>query len=273
MLVLHRPAAEMAEPPVLDPSQAAAAADDAPVVRVLGAPGTGKSTVAVERLARAVAEGSPADSCLLLAPTRMTAARLRDAVTTRLGGTSTTPLARSHQSFAYGLLREAAALRGDPPPRLLGGPEQDVVLRDLLAGHASGAAPGPAWPTSLAMALPTRGFRAELRELLMRAVELGLAPADLARLGERHDRPEWIAAAQVLREYDEVTALSAPGAHDPAAIFGDAADLLHTDAEALRRLRTRLRLVVVDDAHELSPAARRLLDAVTGPGAVPMVLL
>ncbi|MGL5867318.1 MAG: ATP-dependent helicase, partial [Dermatophilaceae bacterium] len=257
----------------LDPSQAAAVADDAPVVRVLGAPGTGKSTVAVERLVRAVAQGAPADSCLLLAPTRMTAARLRDAVTARLGGTSTTPLARSHQSFAFGLLREAAALRGDPAPRLLGGPEQDVVLRDLLAGHASGAAPGPGWPASVALALPTRGFRAELRELLMRAVELGLGPADLTRLGERHDRPEWVAAAQVLGEYDQVTALSAAGAHDPAGILGDAADLLRADAAALRRVRTRLRLVVVDDAQELSPAARRLLDAVTGPGAVPMVLL
>ncbi|MGL5928962.1 MAG: AAA family ATPase, partial [Dermatophilaceae bacterium] len=170
MLALYRPAAEAAEPAALDPSQAAAVADDAPVVRVLGAPGTGKSTVAVERLARAVAGGAPADSCLLLAPTRMTAARLRDAVTARLGGTSTTPLARSHQSFAFGLLREAAALGGDPAPRLLGGPEQDVVLRDLLAGHAAGAASGPAWPTSLTLALSTRGFRAELRELLMRAV-------------------------------------------------------------------------------------------------------
>ncbi|MGL4176682.1 MAG: PD-(D/E)XK nuclease family protein [Dermatophilaceae bacterium] len=273
VLALHRPAADPAEPPVLDLSQAAAMADDAPVVRVFGAPGTGKSTVAVERLVRAVAEGTPADSCLLLAPTRITAARLRDAVTARLGGTSTTPLARSHQSFAYGLLRAGAALRGDPAPRLLGGPEQDVVLRDLLAGHASGAAPGPAWPASLTLALPTRGFRAELRELLMRAVELGLAPPDLARLGEQHDRPEWVAAAQLLREYEEVTALSAPGAHDPAAILGDAADLLHADADALRRLRTSLRLVVVDDAQELSPAARRLLDVVTGPGAVPMMLL
>ncbi|MGL5817462.1 MAG: PD-(D/E)XK nuclease family protein [Phycicoccus sp.] len=273
VFVLHRPPAEVAERPVLDPSQAAAVADDAPVVRVLGAPGTGKSTVAVERVARVVAEGTPVDSCLLLAPTRMTAARLRDTLTARLGGTSTTPLARSHQSFAYGLLRAAAALRGDPAPRLLGGPEQDVVLRDLLAGHASGPAPGPAWPPSLALALPTRGFRAELRELLMRAVELGLAPPDLARLGERHDRPEWVAAAHVLREYDEVTALSAPGAHDPAGILGDAADLLHTDPDALGRLRGGLRLVVVDDAHELSPAARRLLDAVTGPGVVPMVLL
>ncbi|MGL4743337.1 MAG: PD-(D/E)XK nuclease family protein, partial [Dermatophilaceae bacterium] len=273
VLALYRAASTAAQPVVLDAAQAAAVADDAPVVRVVGAPGTGKSTIAVERVVRAVAEGAATDSCLLLAPTRRSAARLRDAVTTRLGGTSTTPLARSHQSFAFGLLREAAALRGDPPPRLLGGPEQDVVLRDLLAGHASGAVPGPSWPASLALALPTRGFRAELRDLLMRAVELGLAPTDLARLGQRCGRPEWVAAAQVLREYDEVTALSAPGAHDPAAILGDAADLLDVDADALHRVRTRVRLVVVDDAHEISPAARRLLDALTGPGAVPVLLL
>lgn len=70
--------------------------------------------MAVERIAAAVAQGLTADQCLLLAPTRRAAARLRDAVTARLGGTTTTPLARSHQSYGFGLLRQAAALAGDP---------------------------------------------------------------------------------------------------------------------------------------------------------------
>ena len=82
--------------------------------------------------------------------------------------------------------------------------------------------------------------------------------------GVRHDRPEWVAAAHVLREYDEVTALSAPGAFDPAWILGAAADHLEADPEALDRLRAGLRLVVVDDAQELTPAALRLLQVVVG---------
>ena len=87
----------------------------------------------------------------------------------------------------------------------------------------------------------------------MRAVELGVEPDDLADLGGRHDRPEWVAAASVLREYDEVTALSAPGAFDPAWVLGAAADHLEDDPDSLDRLRARLRLVVVDDAQELTP--------------------
>ncbi|MBM6400732.1 ATP-dependent helicase [Phycicoccus sonneratiae] len=273
MLVLRRPTPGPATAPPLDADQRAAVDADAPVVRVVGGPGTGTSTVAVERVVRAVVQdGAPADGCLLLAPTRLAAARLRDLVTVRVGGTTTTPLARTHQSFGFGLLREAAALEGGDTPRLLSGPEQDVILRELLAGHASGDTPAPPWPTSVEPALGTRGFRAELRDLLMRALELGLTPADLEALAAAHDRPEWSAGAAVLREYEDVTALGAPGAFDPAAILTAAADLLETDDAALDRLRRRLRLVVVDDAQELTPAALRLLAVVTAGTGAPLVL-
>ncbi|HET6949245.1 MAG TPA: PD-(D/E)XK nuclease family protein, partial [Acidimicrobiales bacterium] len=274
MLVLRRPATAARPAPVLDASQRAVVEHRGPVLRVLGAPGSGLSTVAVEVVARRVEAGeATADGCLLLAPTRLASARLRDAVTARLGGTTTTPLARTHQSLGFGILREAAALAGDPPPRLLSGPEQDVILGELLAGHAAGATAAPPWPASMELALPTRTFRGELRDLLMRAVELGLDPEDLAELGRVRGRPEWVAAADVLREYDEVTALSAPGAFDPAWILGAAADHLEADLDALDRLRSGLRLVVVDDAQELTPAALRLLRVVVGGGGVDLVLL
>ena len=144
MLVLRRPATVAPTAPVLDASQRAVVEHRGPVLRVLGAPGTGLSTVAVEVVAQRVERGeATADGCLLLAPTRLAAARLRDAVTARLGGTTTTPLARTHQSLGFGILREAAALVGDPAPRLLSGPEQDVILGELLAGHAAGESAAP----------------------------------------------------------------------------------------------------------------------------------
>ena len=274
MLVLRRPVTGAATAPALDASQRAVLEHRGPVLRVIGGPGTGLSTVAVEVVVQRVEAGeASAEQCLLLAPTRLAAARLRDAVTARLGGTTTTPLARTHQSLGFGILREAAALVGDPAPRLLSGPEQDVILGELLAGHAAGDSAPPPWPESVRLALPTRTFRGELRDLLMRAVELGLDPDDLRALGVRHHRPEWVAAADVLREYDEVTALSAPGAFDPAWILGAAADHLEADPEALDRMRAGLRLVVVDDAQELTPAAVRLLQVVLGRGGVDLVLL
>ena len=262
----------VAEAPPLDDVQRAAIAHRGGVLRVLGGPGTGKTTTTVEVVVGRVESGEATpDQCLVLTSSRLAAGALRERVTARLGRTSTEPLARTHQAFGFGVLRQAAALRGDPAPRLLSGPEQDVILRELLAGHAA-TGRGPAWPERVQLALGTRGFRGELRDLLMRAVEHDLEPGDLRRLAAVHGRAEWEAAADVLAEYDEVTALSAPGAYDPAWILGAAADLLEEQPEALHRLRDALRLVVVDDAQELTSAAARLLRTVVSSG-IDVVLL
>ena len=272
MLTLRRAPSVVAEAPPLDEVQQAALAHRGGVLRVLGGPGTGKTTTAIEAVVARVESGEATpDQCLILTSSRVSAGSLRERVTARLGGTSTEPLARTHQALGFGILRQAAALRGDPTPRLLSGPEQDVILRELLAGHAEEGT-GPDWPERVHLALGTRGFRGELRDLLMRAVEHDLEPDDLIRLGHEQDRPEWVAAADVLAEYDEVTALSAPGAYDPAWILGAAADLLEEDPAALGRLVDGLRLVVVDDAQELTSAAARLLRTMATPG-LDLILL
>lgn len=251
--------------PVLDERQQLAAGYRGGVLRVVGAPGTGKTTVCVESVVGRVREGLRADRALVLTPARTSAAALRQRLTARIGTTTTEPLARTHQGFGFAILRQAAALAGEPTPVLLSGPEQDVVLRELLAGHAAGTGKAPQWPDRVRAALGSRGFRGELRDLLMRAVERGLEPESLARLGIEHDRPDWVAAADVLREYDEVTALSTPGAFDPAWVLTATADLLADDAEALQRVRAGLGLLVVDDAQELTAPAARLLRVLRSP--------
>src|SRR6476661_5899526 len=272
MIILRRPPVPVARQVRLDASQQAALDSDARVLRVLGSPGTGKTTLAVELVADAVRRrGLRADHCLLLTASRSAAAELRQRVTARLAGTTTEPLARTWQAFGFGVLRAEAALHGDPSPRLLNGPEQDVILRDLLAGHASGEVSGPDWPDALREALGTRGFRNELRDLLMRAVEHGQGPDDLHRLGVEHDRPEWVAAAHVLREYDQVTSFSRHGSYDPAWVLTAVAERLEDDPDALDRLHARLDLVVVDEAQEVTAAAARLLRVVAASG--PRVVL
>jgi superfamily I DNA/RNA helicase/RecB family exonuclease len=272
VLTLRRASSLFTGAPTLDEAQAAAVAHrcgvppDAGVLRVLGAPGTGKTSTAIEVVVdRVRRDGIAPDQCLVLTASRTAAADLRERITARIGGTTTEPLARTHQGFGFGILRQAAARRGAPSPRLLSGPEQDLILRELLAGHACREGKAPDWPPHMMAALATRGFRTELRDLLMRAVERGLDGGGLAALGRAHDRPDWVAAAQVLAEYDEVTALSRPGSYDPASILGAAADLLEADPETAERLAGALRLIVVDDAQELTPAAARLLQVIRRP--------
>ena len=276
MLTLRRAPSLATQALSLDDAQAAVLAHcstDGPVLRVLGAPGTGKTSTAIEVVVDRVRAGRVApDQCLVLTASRTAAADLRERITARIGGTTTEPLARTHQALGFAILRQAAALRGAPNPRLLSGPEQDLILRELLAGHALGEGKAPRWPSHLQAALATRGFRTELRDLLMRAVERGLGAGDLAAAGLAHDRPDWVAAAQVLAEYDEVTALSQPGSYDPASILGAAVDLLQGDQQARERLASWLRLIVVDDAQELTPAAARLLQVVRSPH-IDLVLL
>ncbi|GMA38888.1 UvrD-helicase domain-containing protein [Mobilicoccus caccae] len=158
----QRPARRVDEPLVgvesLDPSQRAAVAARGPLVRVLGGPGTGKSTVAVHSVLSRVADATVRpQEAVVLAPTRVAAARLRLQLTTMLAATTASPLVCSVQAFAYGVLRRRAAEQGDPEPRLLSGPEQDVILRELLAGHEAGLGRRPSWPPELIEATRTRG--------------------------------------------------------------------------------------------------------------------
>lgn len=242
------------------------------VLRVLGAPRTGRTETAVALVLDRIRRGEAStDEVLLIASTRQGAARLRRRVMVELGGTATAPVARTASSLAFGILRTRAALHGDSPPRLLNGPEQDIVIRDLLAGHASGQVAAPPWPERVRGALPTRAFRAELRDLLMRAVENSLGAADLTVLGEEHEVPEWTAAAHVLEEYDRVTALAGPGAYDPAWIVAAAAEALLDDPALAATVRSRLRLVVVDDAQELTPGSAGLVGTIAEiPSAQPL---
>ena len=70
--------------------------------------------------------------------------------------TAREPLVRTVHSYAYGLLRLRAAADGTPAPRLLAGAEQDVVMRELLAGDLESGAPD--WPEGLRPALAVPGF-------------------------------------------------------------------------------------------------------------------
>lgn len=239
-----------------------AAAGHGPLL-VLGAPGTGKTTTLLRTLTSRLDRGLDPANLLVLAPTRLGAAQLRDDLSASTDQTFSEPAVRTWSAYAFDLIRRAR-LDGllphlQRPPRLLSGPEQDTLIGHLLEGHAQGFTPGPAWPASLGEAVGTRGFRKELRELFDRVSEHGLDAGALQDLGESLGRGEWVAAAQFYQEYQDLLDLGSAEAFDPAGLIAQAAYLLETNPEFLAAEHRRLQLVMVDDLQEANPAQQRLL--------------
>ncbi|WP_104160508.1 ATP-dependent DNA helicase [Arthrobacter sp. ZGTC212] len=271
-LHLVGPSAATAQAPELTPDQQAVVdlpAGSGPVL-VLGAPGTGKSTVLVEAAVARISRGLDPAGLLLLAPTRLAAAALRDALSARLQGTLSTSPARTWASYAFDLIRRAKA-EGRLPyitraPKLLSGAEQDVIIKELLEGHGQQGIPALPWPESLDLALPTRGFRQEIRQLFDRIIEYGISSERVADLGRRHNRPDWVAAAALYAEYRDVLDIRMPEAFDPAGIITSALQILESDPEFLAAERARFQLILVDDLQEANPAIHALLRLLAGGG-------
>ncbi|MFF5894809.1 ATP-dependent helicase [Streptomyces argenteolus] len=256
------------EPPLLDaPQRAVVDHRDGPLL-VLAGPGTGKTTTLVESVARRVADGTDPARILVLTFSRKAAVELRDRMAARLGGTRG-PQATTFHSYCYALVRahQDADLFADPL-RLLSGPEQDVTVRELLAGQLGLERAGLAhvrWPDELRACLTTRGFADEVRAVLARSRELGLGPDALAAFARRTGRPDWGAAAQFLAEYLDV--LDAQGVLDYAELVHRAV-LLAERPEVAAVLARSYDAVLVDEYQDTDPAQVRLLHALAGnPGS------
>ena len=276
--LLVRPALVTEAEPEWEPAACRVLGHDAGPLRVVGGPGTGKTTLLVAAAARRIRAGAEPGRVLLLVGSRRAAGELRARLTRLVHGdsgirTTREPLVRTVHSYAFGVLRLHAARNGDPPPRLLASAEQDAVVRDLLDGELhgwpGGTVPGSGWPERLRPAISLPGFAAELRELLLRAAERGLGPDELQALGERHGVPEWVAAGRFFRTYEQVVLLrgavgrGAPQATAPALdaaeLVGAALDALASDPELLTAERARVQHLLVDDAQDLDPQQMELV--------------
>lgn len=228
-----------------------------------GIPGTGKTHHLTERALRYLTDGNDPARLLILAPTRTAATRMRDAIAAASDRSLSVAPTRAWAAYAFDLLKRAQTrglLTGvEGNLKLLSGPEQDVIIGELLANHAEGIAPGPAWPDSLRDALATRGFRHEIRDFFDRMAEYDLTAEDVQALARDYNRPIWAALAQLHTEYRAVRALRAKNAYDPAVLINDACRLLLRNPEFLAEERRRYDLILIDDVQELSPSTYRLL--------------
>lgn len=228
-----------------------------------GIPGTGKTHHLTERALRYLTDGNDPARLLILAPTRTAATRMRDTIAAASDRSLSVAPTRAWAAYAFDLLKRAQTrglLTGvEGNLKLLSGPEQDVIIGELLANHAEGIAPGPAWPDVLREALPTRGFRHEIRDFFDRMAEYDLTAEDVQALARDYNRPVWAALAQLHTEYRAVRALRAKNAYDPAVLINDACRLLLRNPEFLAEERRRYDLILIDDVQELSPSTYRLL--------------
>ncbi|WP_328887201.1 ATP-dependent helicase [Streptomyces sp. NBC_00316] len=261
-LVRTRPGS--VEPPLLDAAQRAVVDHPGGPLLVLAGPGTGKTTTLVEAVAARVARGGDPARILVLTFSRKAAVELRDRMAARLGA-ARGPQATTFHSFCYALVRahQDADLFAEPL-RLLSGPEQDVTVRDLLAGQLELAQEGLAhirWPDELRACLTTRGFADEVRAVLARSRELGLGPDALGDFARRTGRPDWGAAAEFLAEYLDV--LDAQGVLDYAELVHRAV-LLTERPEVSAQLTGQYDAVFVDEYQDTDPAQVRLLHALAG---------
>jgi len=281
------PPEPVAAPPRLDPAQRAVVAHRGGPLLVLAGPGTGKTTTLVEAvLDRIHGPGALApDEVLVLTFSRAAAAELRDRIGARMAGASdagsaaapstpqpagsatAAPSVTTFHSFCFALVgRYRDSDLFTEPLRLLSGPEQDVVIRELVKGTVEpgqwGGGP-EGWPEALRAALTTRGFAEELRAVILRARDLGHDPEDLAGFAQRAERADWRAASRFMAEYLDVA--DGRGVLDYSELVHRA--VLHIETDDVRRaVRAQYKVVFVDEYQDTDPAQVRLLQALAGDG-------
>ena len=215
---------------------------------IIGAPGTGKTHTLVDRVVHLLdVDRMRPEQVLALTPSRQAATALRDRIGVRIGQATPGPLARSLGSFAFQVVRGAMVREGAAPPALLTGADQDRIIADLLTGDAEDE--HIEWPDALSASVrASKGFRSELRAFLAECTEIGAHPEELTDSGN----DVWAAAGEFLVEYRAVLDSSRAAHRDAADLLSEASTILHTADEATLGPLAPLRVVLIDDAQELT---------------------
>ncbi|MFT3877872.1 MAG: ATP-dependent DNA helicase [Propioniciclava sp.] len=227
---------------------------------VLGAAGTGKTTLLVDAVAGRIVTG--AAPALVFASSRQAALELRDRIVRAAGHTTLAPQVMTIHAFCLALVRRWADA-DDAEPRLLTAPEQEFRIRELLRGWSR------AWPEDLDAALGTRAFAAQVRAVVARARQLGLDPEDVAAFGAASGEPTWRILGEFFGEYLDI--LDAESALDYAELVHRARLLLEHE-DVVSAVRATFGAVYVDDWCELDPAQIALVRALV-PDGFPVVAL
>ncbi len=263
---LVRPAGSPRQPIIPDADQQRVIDHREGPLLVLAGPGTGKTATVVELVADRVQRGGlRPEQVLVLTFSRRAADELRLRLASRLKITVAGRLAWTFHAWCYAVLRSHDPTLSGTAIRLLSGPEQDVVVRDLLRPDPPGVEPrpGPGWPPEWQPIIGLRGFADEVRGLLARCQERGIEPADLEQLASLTGRPAWQSLAPFYADY--LANLDWQGAVDYSGLVRRTARLLAMP-EVLAEVARDLRLVVVDEYQDTDPAQEQVLATLAAAG-------
>ncbi len=208
---------------------------------VVGSPRSGK-TSSLRRLVTNLEQSVDPDSILVLTPSRLAAAKLRDLIALDSARPATKPRARSISSFAFDVLNSRQV-------RLLSGAAQERLLSQLVK-DASAMRAGARWAVD-GQTLQLAGFVQELRDLLSVIIENSLSQEQLISLQERFPTLKLQVAIDLLPQYREQLGLQ--GLLDPSQLVVAAIADYQPGSYSH---------VVVDDAQNLSPGQLRLVEKI-----------
>ena len=219
---------------------------------VVGGPGTGKTEFLVRRVVHLIEiDKVPATSLLLLSFGRRGTADLEHRIRTALTVSVPQIDVSTFHSFAARVVeRRAADLGWDDAPQILTGPEQVDVVQRLLARSDRSR-----WSPAFRGLLGSPTFAREVTDLVLRAREQVLSPAQIADLADA--RADWRGLPAFIADYD--TELKRSGRIDYGTLLAAAVEALDRPDMA-DPIIDRLSHILVDEYQDTTAAQARLLE-------------
>ena len=265
---LRAPGVEAA--PELDAQQRRVVAHEGSPMLVLAGPGSGKTTTIVEAVVARLSgqHALPSSAVLVLTFGRSAAAELRSRITARLAGVAS-PVVATFHSLAWSLLSMYAE-PDEQPAMLLSGPDQDLMIRQLLEF------PDPVWaqhwPAQTREVLGAGAMAGELATFMAAARAHGWDPADVTGAAlngptsgavfEQAPVPrEWSAVGAFFEHYLQL--LDLRGAVD----YAEAIHRARLLAERKPDIGAQFQAIYIDEYQDTDPAQVALVRALAAPDA------
>lgn len=219
---------------------------------VVGAAGSGKTTMLIDGVSTRVISGEGLTNLLVFAASRSLAQELRTQILDKIGRTQGSPKIMTMHAWARSVL-ERFTPESDKVPVMLTAPQQEFRLRELLANF-----PIENWPQWLRPGVKTKTFTRQLRDKLSELRHRGLDPEDLMA-GSELDR----SVGRFFSEYLDV--LDSEGALDYSELIHRVRLILADGAAQI--LSGEISAVFVDDFSELDESQIRLLSDLHAAGS------